>query len=361
MRSLWRVLLTLTFAAAASAAMAQVKLPTSDVPGSADNPLAKRYEGSLIVSFEKQAYTDFKIPLSKLVRNKENERDAKHNNYIFVADKSLELEGALTRAAYLIPADRSPLEVLRNYQDVVKAAGGETLYECKTADCGGDQRRSSSGGGGEQSFIMYFFHESDLKDKPTSAGYCALTVNPTDQRFFAGKIPQPDGETYVTVQTFQLLDSRDCLAFKGRTIAVVHVLEPKARERKMVVVKAEEMAKGLDATGRIALYGIYFDTDKTDIKPESGETLQQIAALMKGDPKLEVIIVGHTDNQGKFDYNLDLSTRRANAVAQALASQYGVAKARVRASGVGMLAPVASNESEDGRAKNRRVELVKLN
>ena len=68
------------------------------------------------------------------------------------------------------------------------------------------------------------------------------------------------------------------------------------------------------ATGSISLYGIFFDTDKADIKPESEPTLKEIAELLTDDPKLAVIVVGHTDNQGTFDYNLDLSSRRAQAV-----------------------------------------------
>ena len=118
------------------------------------------------------------------------------------------------------------------------------------------------------------------------------------------------------------------------------------------------MQEKLARDGRVAIYGIYFDFDKAEIKPESREQIEQLGALMKGNPKLDVLIVGHTDGKGAFDYNLSLSQRRAQAVAQALASQYGIAAARVTAAGAGMMAPVASNRSDDGRAKNRRVEIV---
>lgn len=251
--------------------------------------------------------------------------------------------------------------MLRNFQDVLAEAGGEVLFECKQEGCGGDATRASDGGGGDQSLLMYFFHAADIKDEAFSNGACALTSTIADQRFFAAKVPVEAGDTYVTVQTYQMLDSSYCSAFAGRTIAVVQVLEPKARDKKMVVVKAEEMASSLDSGGRIALYGVYFDTDKTELKPESGATLEQIAALLNNDPKLAVIIVGHTDNQGAFDYNLDLSDRRAKAVKSALVAKYGVDGSRLTAAGVGMMAPVASNDEDVGRAKNRRVELVKLN
>ena len=116
--------------------------------------------------------------------------------------------------------------------------------------------------------------------------------------------------------------------------------------------------KAIDATGRIALYGIHFDTDKTEIKPASKETLAQIAKLLTDQGELELVVVGHTDNQGKLDYNMDLSKRRAEAVKRALVADYGIEAGRLAAWGVGYLAPVASNRAEDGRARNRRVELV---
>jgi outer membrane protein OmpA-like peptidoglycan-associated protein len=129
----------------------------------------------------------------------------------------------------------------------------------------------------------------------------------------------------------------------------------------MVVVKADEMARNIATTGRVALYGIFFDTNKADLKPESNPTLMEIAGLLKVDSKLAVLIVGHTDNQGAYDYNVDLSRRRAEAVVKALTTSFQADPKRLRAAGVGMLAPAASNDAEDGRAKNRRVEVVKLN
>ena len=129
----------------------------------------------------------------------------------------------------------------------------------------------------------------------------------------------------------------------------------------MVVVKASDMAKQIDASGRIALYGLFFDTDKAEVKPESNPTLTEIAALLNSNPKLSILIVGHTDNQGAYDYNLDLSRRRADAVVKALVAGFKADGRRLRPAGVGMLAPAAPNDAEDGRAKNRRVEIVKLN
>lgn len=148
-------------------ARADATIPTKDIPGARDNALLKRYDGSFIVSYERQAFTDFKVPLSKLERTDGTDR---MNNRVYRPKKELEVEGARTRVAYILPANRSPLEVLRNYQDVVKAAGGEVLFTCKGEYCGGALTRSSAGGGGDMSLMMYFFYESQIKDADFSNG-----------------------------------------------------------------------------------------------------------------------------------------------------------------------------------------------
>ena len=128
----------------AGAAFAEATIPTKDIPNARDNALLKRYDGSFIVSYERLAFTDMSIPLSKLEKAGDGDRD-RMNNQIYKPKQALEVEGAKTRIAYLLPANRSPLEVLRNYQDVVKAAGGEVLFSCKGEDCGGESTRSSAG------------------------------------------------------------------------------------------------------------------------------------------------------------------------------------------------------------------------
>ena len=352
------LLATLLAFAAPVQAFAEATIPTKDIAGARDNPLIKRYDGSFIVGYEQLAFTDFKVPLSPLEATDGRDR---MNNQLFLPKKAAEVEGARTRIAYLLPADRSPLEVLRNYEDIVKAAGGEVLFTCKGDACGGDPNRSSAGGGGHSSLMMYFVVESQLKDASFSNGACAQASNIDDQRFFAAKIPQSAGDAYVTVHTFQVNDTLYCKAFNGRTVAIVHVLEPKPRDQKMVVVKADEMARTIGSTGRVALYGIFFEFDKADLKADSNPTLVEIAQLLKSDPKLAVLIVGHTDNQGAYDYNIELSRRRAEAVIKALVASHGADAKRLRSAGVGMLAPAASNDADVGRAKNRRVEVVKLN
>ncbi len=137
------------------------------------------------------------------------------------------------------------------------------------------------------------------------------------------------------------------------------VIEMKAMQAGLVTVDAAALASDITRTGHSAVYGIYFDTGKADVKPESDAALKEIAKLLQQNAALKLHVVGHTDNVGQLASNMDLSHRRADAVVKVLTAKYSVAAARLDAQGVGPLAPVASNESEDGRAKNRRVELVK--
>lgn len=126
-------------------------------------------------------------------------------------------------------------------------------------------------------------------------------------------------------------------------------------------IQADAAAMGGDlaATGHVAVYGIYFDTGKAEVKPESKPALAEIAKLLGATPALNLKVVGHTDMTGGLETNLKLSQARAEAVVQALVGQHGIAASRLKGHGVGPLAPVASNDTEEGKAKNRRVELVK--
>jgi outer membrane protein OmpA-like peptidoglycan-associated protein len=145
---------------------------------------------------------------------------------------------------------------------------------------------------------------------------------------------------------------------RGRALAQLVVISPDVLQKKMAFLNADDMKRAIHDSGEVAVYGLYFDTDKDAVKSESQSALAEIAKLLKSDPSLRLHVVGHTDNQGKPDYNLDLSHRRATSVVAELTSKYGIGANRLDAFGCGIYSPVASNEAEIGRAKNRRVELV---
>jgi len=125
-----------------------------------------------------------------------------------------------------------------------------------------------------------------------------------------------------------------------------------------VTANAEFFKAGLNSTGHVEVPGIFFDTGKSILKPESDAAIAEVAKLLQADATLKVFVVGHTDNVAALDLNMKLSQARADAVVQALVGK-GIPAARLTGRGVGPLCPVASNDAEAGRAKNRRVELVK--
>ena len=127
-----------------------------------------------------------------------------------------------------------------------------------------------------------------------------------------------------------------------------------------VVANADALKGGLADSGHVEVPGIFFDTAKSDIKPESGPAIDEIAKLLTNNPALKVGIVGHTDMVGDATSNMRLSQARAQSVITDLVSRHGIAAARLVAFGAGPWAPVASNKTDDGRARNRRVELVEV-
>ncbi len=145
-------------------------------------------------------------------------------------------------------------------------------------------------------------------------------------------------------------------AEKGNGKIWLRIVRTKEMEQT-IVADAASLSNDLKSTGHVTVHGIYFDTAKSELKPESAQAVGEIAKLLKADPSLKVYVVGHTDTVGNLDANLKLSQARADAVVQALAGQ-GIAPARLKSFGNGPFAPLASNATDDGKAKNRRVELV---
>lgn len=344
--------------AVAGHACADATIPTADAPGSADPAGLGRYAGALIVDHKVKAFDEIVLPVSTLEPVGDDKTDA-NNNSLYAGKEQLTLEGKLSRVVYVLPAGRSPLEVLRNYQQTVAEKGGRALYECKAQTCGGDVDSGAGHGGGKQGVLSYVLPADQINTENFSNGACAVDSNLGDLRYGVSTFTAGGADVHVAVLTFVLGDDLYCKALNGRTIAIVATLEAKAREQNMVTVKAGELARSIADSGKIALYGIRFDVDKTEIKPESKPQLDEIGAMLKADAALKLMVVGHTDNQGGAAHNVDLSKRRADAVVAALASGYGIAADRLIAQGMGSAAPLASNDTDAGRAKNRRVELVK--
>jgi OmpA-OmpF porin, OOP family len=248
---------------------------------------------------------------------------------------------------YVVPKGHSPLEVLRNYERELQRIGFQTLFKRAREECSRQD--------GVLGWMYLYPPKRRLKNTPPLSVF-ALSLA-TDQQLMTAKRTSAGADAYVSVYvaTATLPDHTETFE---HTIILLDVVETVPLESKMVTVDAAAMAKEVAATGHVALYGIYFDTNKTDIKPESAPAIDEIAKFLKQDPKVLVYVVGHTDNVGGYEYNMGLSQRRADAVVKELTSKHGVPATRLRAVGTGPVAPLAPNETEEGRAKNRRVELV---
>jgi OmpA-OmpF porin, OOP family len=169
----------------------------------------------------------------------------------------------------------------------------------------------------------------------------------SETRILNAKIEKNKGVTYVSVEAFN----------DGRNYTLI-IVENKPMEDE-VTIDAASLSKGISETGKIAIYGIYFDTGKSDIKPESKPTIVEIVKMLKQNPKLKLFVVGHTDIDGSLESNMKLSSSRAASVVKALIEN-GIQASRLRSGGVGPYCPVESNHTEGGKAKNRRVELVEM-
>ena len=194
----------------------------------------------------------------------------------------------------------SSLQIIRNYQNAIKSIGGAIVYE--------------------------YLHWYDTYLKLIKGGktYWVIVDASSDG----------DGDSY--------------------DLTIVE----KSEMAQEVVADAKSLMSDIQTKGSASVYGIYFDFDKADIKPESEPAIKEIAKLLHQNKGLKLYVVGHTDNVGTLDYNLKLSKARADAVMKELVTKYKISSERLKAYGVGSLAPVASNRSDEGRAKNRRVELV---
>jgi OmpA-OmpF porin, OOP family len=337
-----------------TAALAKPTEPTADLPGSKDSALIGRFAGSLIVSYERKGQAEFSLPLSPL--EKVPGRKDNHNNQYSEPKQKKDLVGAYTRLVYLLPPERSSLELIGNYSDEIKKQGGKVLFECKGDACGGDPKRGNGGGGGHMSLSMYLYPVDSVTDQYFSPGACLVRDQISDRRYLAAELPKQGA--HISVYTYTVAPDACEKVLPNRTVAIVQIVEGSARKNEMVVTNASELLRSISQEGRAAVYGIFFDSNQAEVKSESSPTLEQMAKLLQDQPSLKVLIVGHTDNVGGYAANLDLSQRRAKAVVTALSTRYKVPADRLTPVGVSSASPLDSNKSDEGRAKNRRVEIV---
>ena len=241
-------------------------------------------------------------------------------------ERKQKLEGRVARFYYENPKERSHAEIFANYRDALKKAGFQTIFTCKEAGCYLD---------GQPSNNSAFCGDHSIGTLPSSG-----------TRYLAAKWPRLEGDVHVAVHVYEHFTD-------------LHYVTVKPMQTGLVKVDAKALKAGIQTDGHVAVYGLDFDTGKADLKPGSAPVIAEIVKLLKDDLTLKLHVVGHADAVGALDANIALSRRRAEAVVKELSTRQGIAAARLRADGVGPLVPLVTNDTSEGRAKNRRVDLVK--
>ncbi len=307
----------LMLSAAAAAAL-------EDVAGSADHPALGRIPGAVIVHYTHEDYDVLVYPA-----------EGRRHRIARVAEE----EGELWRIEYLLPEKTGLAGALKRYEKRLEDAGFETLYRCR-----------------RQGVLWYSNYVDATGDAWVSGNpprdiHCAVLRGTLD-----GRATTVAAYAYLRLYFARELQGARKPDFYPTLRLYVVQQAPLATE--LEVVTADEMAAEIGEKGHVALQGILFDFDSAAIRPESEPALAEIARFLEANPDLSAYVVGHTDNRGSYEYNLRLSQQRAEAVVEALVARFGIARERLRPVGIGPVAPVASNASEEGRARNRRVELV---
>ncbi len=287
--------------------------PLSEKDKAEDHPLLPRYPGARIYQHKKVDTETATLPYA-----------------ITSAKKApLALTGDLARHTYTL-ANVSTLKVYENYKTALTQAGFVFESQCELNQCGSAEQAKALGNPlALAGNVFNWYH------KPY---------------YLLAKKPQAGSTTYVAL----------FIGGYEAEVAVQQVIvEEKQVQTGLVTVNADQLKQQLDTDGKALIYGIYFDTGKAEVKPESKPTLEAISQLLTRHTDLLLYVVGHTDDVGEGAANVTLSRRRADAVVATLVKTYKVAPARLQAQGVGPYAPTASNTSEAGKQKNRRVELVK--
>ncbi len=319
-------------------------LRSDDVPGSADYPLIKRIAGSEIYFSKTTDFDRLKIALSKI---EWSGAEGKVKPY-----ESATVEGKLFTNYYRAPEKMGSLEVFRNYEQELKEAGFEILFSGE----GGDVETP----GYNNQIAREILNMTGAYGTPEEKAQWPLQ-NTDEKRaaYIAAKKSGENGELYASVYIAPNTVGEWLEIPAETTLIRLDVCEVKSREQRMELVKSEEMANEISLNGRVALYGILFDFDSAAIRPDSEPTLAEVVRLLNEKPDLSILVVGHTDATGSFDYNRTLSQKRAESVVANLVAQ-GISTQRLFPVGVSFSSPVATNRTEDGKAKNRRVELVDM-
>ena len=303
-----------------------------DADGCEDHPLITRFPEARLVWCDLQKFSAYHVATGKMAGYRK-------------IDEWIDLEGSIARYNYQLEDQKSTMsEVYQNYRNAIKRSGFELLAE------GFDPNRSKATEVGGRTWVGTAFKKNPLPGNSKSKLFLGSSSS-GGYGYIAAKLERSTGNVYAVVAVYQQR--------KDMVVIQVDIIEEAPLDDGKITVDADYIAREIAMNGTVALYGIYFDFDQSTVKPESKETLDAIAEFMKKHPEINLYVVGHTDMKGSLEYNMKLADARANAVVHKLTAEYNLNKDRLEGKGIGPLAPKSTNDSDDGRTLNRRVELVK--
>lgn len=254
------------------------------------------------------------------------------------------VEGAIDQRAFQLDApDLTTLAVLAPLRDQLLAAGYTVILDCEARECGG----------------FDFRYSTDVLPEPE------MHVDLGNYRFLSALkgeeaisllVSRSDLSAYVQITRVTPAPLPGAPAKAAE--AIVDLDQDVVRGIEEVPVDAAGLGRALDETGSAVLYDLVFDSGSAALAAGDYASLAAVAAWLQANPDGTIALVGHTDASGSLAANIALSERRAEAVAEVLVNRYGAEAARIAAEGVGFLAPRATNATDAGRQKNRRVEVV---
>lgn len=322
----------------ALAGAAQASDLPRDLPGSRDLPALPRFANSAIIGYRTEEFARSEMPAGRWGGSPGKP----------FWERSIALEGQRTRILYLAPSQASSLEIIKQARQALEKLGYRTLFECSGfQECGKEVA----------DFYTDPAHGKQLADSHLlKHAYAGDSVR--EPRLQVARLQRPDLDSCILIFAAFQDNYADSDAGNRVAVFVEEILGKPPPPAPRTVLDASALAREIRETGRAAMPGIRFAFNQAGILPESRPQLEQLARLLNEQPELAAYVVAHTDNQGDLEFNLDLSRRCATEVVRSLIGDYGISGERLTPMGIAGLAPLVSNASEEGRLRNRRVELV---
>lgn len=321
----------LCIAAAVSATLILSPVNAQDIDGAVDHPMIDRFPGSDLRWQTIETYRPYRVATGPVTGYR-------------AIDDWIDTEGRVTRSFYRYEGvDRDYAEIYLNYLKAFEDAG----FEIAAKGIFDDRKGAAVG---SRQWLDVYLRENPFTAPGESGTMASGTSSSGGAGSFVASKDRAAGQVNVVVTVEQ--HSEDYVG------TLIDIIEVETAETGLVSVDPEAIGRDLLEKGRVVLDGIEFEFDSAVLLSKSDEALQAVTTHLAAFPDQLFYVVGHTDAKGSLGYNTDLSKARATSVVEALVKRFDVALERVTPHGVGPLVPVFANGSEEGRARNRRVELV---